>query len=153
MPKIKRSSFKTSPSVVLRPTSPPPWRCWNSPKSWLSRIPLLSSPKVSPPMFKPKVCQIFGSKSYLVFDGQALGVIVPNLKVLAAFSKNILDDVKQIVILRLNILASLSITCIQTLGLTTLRPIFALSQPELTTAQPDFNQPDCQKTGILPKAG
>ena len=30
-----------------------------------------------------------------------------------------------------------AITCIQTLGLTTLRPIFALSQPELTTAQPD----------------
>ena len=37
-------------SVVLRPTSPPPWLCWSNPKSWQSRIPLLSYPKVSPPI-------------------------------------------------------------------------------------------------------
>ena len=43
--------IKTCRSVVLRPTSLPPWLCWSSPKSWTSRILLLSSPKVLPPTY------------------------------------------------------------------------------------------------------
>ena len=52
----KRYLPKTSPSVVLHPTSLPPWPCWNSPKSLKSKIPFPSSPKVLPPNYVQANC-------------------------------------------------------------------------------------------------
>ena len=60
---------KTCWSVVLRPTSLPPWLCWNSPKSWTSRTPLLSSPKVLPPYY---YCVQTNSSIYVKYLIQSL---------------------------------------------------------------------------------
>ena len=128
---------KTCWSVVLRPTSLPPWLCWNSPKSWTSRTPLLSSPKVLPPyvqMFKSTVWfKVIPGIWWLGFGGhhtklESLGCLL--------WENHRWNEI----LLKLNMFLPLPITCIQTLGLMTLRPTFALSQPELTTEQPDLNQ-------------
>ena len=140
--RIKLSSLATTfiQSAVLRPTSLQPWPCWNSPKSWTSRILLLSSPKVLPPYY---YCVQTNSSIYVKYLIHSLTWYLMARLWGSSYQtwKSWLPSLrKSSIIWEQNMLLPLSKTCIQTLGLTTLHPTFALSQPELTTAQPDLNQ-------------